>query len=77
MSSPNEAQRDLKRPYRKKAFQTGYTQSGEAVAAYPPLHLHMEPLSEREQRLSVLVRILLLLIDKLDLLSSMQTDQNY
>ena len=36
MSSPNEAQRDLKRPYRKRAFQTGYTQSGEAVAAYPP-----------------------------------------
>ena len=36
MSSPNEGQRDLKRPDRKKAFQTGYTQSGEAVAAYPP-----------------------------------------
>ena len=36
MSSPNEAQRDLKRPYRKKALQTGYTQSGEAVSAYPP-----------------------------------------
>ena len=36
MSSPNEAQRDLKRPYRKKAFQTGYSQTGEAVAAFPP-----------------------------------------
>jgi len=42
MSSPNEGQRDLKRPYRKKAFQTGYTQSGEAVAAYPPLLSSMQ-----------------------------------
>ena len=36
MTSSNEGQRNLKRPYRKKAFQTGYSQAGEAVSAYPP-----------------------------------------
>ena len=32
----NEKIRDLKRPYRKKALQTGYSQASEAVNAFPP-----------------------------------------
>ena len=28
--------RDIKRPYRKKAFQTGYSQKGNAVQSNPP-----------------------------------------
>jgi len=32
----NEKIRDLKRPYRKKALQSGYSQAGDAVDAYPP-----------------------------------------
>ena len=32
----NEKIRDLKRPYRKKSLQTGYSQAGEAVDSFPP-----------------------------------------
>ena len=32
----NEDIRDLKRPYRKKALQTGYSQASDGVDAYPP-----------------------------------------
>ncbi len=32
----NEKIRDLKRPYRKKALQSGYSQAGDGVDAYPP-----------------------------------------
>ena len=34
--SGNENIRDLKRPYRKKALQSGYSQAADGVDAYPP-----------------------------------------
>ncbi len=39
MASYNDKQRDVKRRYRKDAFQTGYDQAGDSVDATPlPFH---------------------------------------
>ena len=49
-SNYNDKRRDLKRPYRKKAFQTGYNQAGDANVATPlPFHSYTTDLHTATQ----------------------------
>ena len=48
--------RDLKRPYRKKALQTGYAQSGKAVQNHPvPYHSYATDTHQATQATDIYV----------------------